>query len=219
MYPTKSKVIHLSYGVRGTWWAAGYHTGTDFDADVGTAIYATKGGTVEFVGLYNGWGQAYGTHIVIRSEHEGRTVKHMYAHLSYTHVRAGAQVKAGEFIGKSGNTGNTSGPHLHYEERKSPFGYWDSQRPVLLGYEPAEPKPVISVSKVQPGKTNLHVAKLKRRMNKYFPKKKPIWGPFFTKELRARYTEYQKNLGYKGTEANGRPGRTSLEKLGFRVTK
>lgn len=214
MFPTKSKVINVSYGVRGSHWAAGYHTGTDFDASTGTSLYATKGGVVVFAGYSGGYGTAYGNHVIISSYYNGRMVRHMYAHMSSFGVRYGQRVKDGQFIGKSGNTGNTTGPHLHYEERHSPYGYYDSQRPVLLAYQP---KPVISLKKVRPGKTNTHVLKLKRRLNTYFPKKKKLIGPFFSKALKDRYAEYQKNLGYDGKQANGIPGRISLQKLGFRV--
>lgn len=213
MYPTKSKVVNASFGVPGNW-QAGYHTGVDFDASVGTSLYATKGGVVVFAGYSGGWGTAYGNHIIVSSYYNGRFVRHMYAHMSSFAVRAGTRVKDGQYLGRSGDTGRTTGPHLHYEERHSPFGYYNHHKPVLLGYRP---RPTISVSKVQPGKTNLHVSKLKRRMNQYFPKKKKIWGPHFNDELRERYAEYQRNLGYTGTAANGRPGRSSLYKLGFRV--
>lgn len=216
MLPIKNGKVRVPYGVRGSYWAAGYHTGTDFIADVGTPVVATKGGVVVFSGYSGGWGQAYGYHVIISSYHNGRMIRHMYAHLSSRAVNYGQRVKAGQRIGNSGNTGNTTGPHLHYEERWRNYGYYDNKAPVLLSYQPA---PVISLSKVQPGKTNLHVAKLKRRLNKYFPKKPKIWGPRFNRKLRERYAEYQRNLGYKGTDANGRPGRESLRKLGFRVVK
>jgi murein DD-endopeptidase MepM/ murein hydrolase activator NlpD len=216
MLPTKSGKINVAYGVRGSFWAAGYHTGTDFDASVGTSLYATKGGRVVFVGYHNGWGAAYGNHVIISSWHKGVLVRHMYAHMSSFAVGVGDTVKAGQLIGKSGNTGNTTGPHCHYEERTAPFGYYNNKAPRLLSYEP---RPTISLSKVQPGKNNLHVAKLKRRLNKYFPKKKPIWGTRFNAKLRDRYAEYQRNLGYEGKAANGVPGKASLEKLGFRVVK
>lgn len=216
MFPTKSGKIHLPYGVRGDWWAAGYHTGTDFEANTGTPVYATKPGVVVFSGYSGGWGVAYGYHVIVSSWHNDRLVRHMYAHLSNRAVGLGERVKGGELIGHSGNTGNTSGPHLHYEERWAPFGYYDNKAPVLLGWQP---DPVISVSKVQPGKNNLHVRRLKQRLNKYFPKKKPLRGTYFGKELRERYAEYQRNIGYKGAAADGRPGWKSLRKLGFRVVK
>jgi len=214
MLPIKNGKITTPYGVRGSHWAAGYHTGTDFAANVGTQIRATKGGAVVFSGYSGGWGQAYGYHVIISSYHNGKMIRHMYAHLSSRKVVAGQRVKAGDVIGLSGNTGNTTGPHLHYEERHTNYDYYDNQRPVLLDYQP---KPIIHLSKVQPGKVNLDVAKLKRRMNKYFPKKPKIWGPRFNRKLRDRYKEYQRNLGYTGAQADGRPGRESLRKLGFDV--
>lgn len=216
MLPTKSGVVNLSYGVRGHLWKAGYHTGTDFDASIGTPLYATKGGVVIFKGLSGGWGQAYGYHVIISSYHNGRFVRHMYAHMHSFAVNVGERVKAGQYIGLSGNSGNTTGPHLHYEERHHPFGYYDNQAPVLLTYQP---RPIIHVSKVQPGKTNNDVRKLKRRMNKYFPKRRALWGPVFSKALRRRYAEYQRNLGYSDSAADGRPGWKSLRKLGFDVRK
>lgn len=214
MFPTKSKVINLSYGVRGTHWAAGYHTGTDFDASTGTSLYATKGGVVRFAGYSGGEGTAYGNHIIITSYYNGKFVRHLYAHMSSFAVKSGQRVKDGQYLGRSGNTGNTTGPHLHYEERHSPFGYYDSQRPVLLAYQP---KPVVSLSKLKPGKTNTHVSRLKAALNKEFPMKSKLVGPFFSKALKDRYAEYQTRLGYDGKAANGLPGRSSLEKLGFRV--
>lgn len=214
MLPIKNGTVRVPYGVRGSLWAAGYHTGTDFIANIGTPLHATKPGVVVFAGYHGGWGAAYGYHIVISSWHNGRLIRHMYAHMSHLAVGLGERVKGGQYIGQSGNSGHTTGPHLHYEERWAPFGYYDNKAPVLLDWSP---KPVIHVSRVQPGKTNRDVARLKRRMNKYFPKKKKIWGPRFTKELQDRYSEFQRNLGYEGPAANGKPGRTSLEKLGFRV--
>lgn len=216
MYPTKSKVVTAPYGVRGSWWAAGYHTGTDFAASIGTPIYATKQGVVVFSGYSGGWGVAYGYHVIVSSYHDGKFVRHMYAHLYSRKVGIGERVKAGQLIGYSGNSGNTSGPHLHYEERWAPYGYYNNKAPILLSYKP----PVtISVSKAQPGKNNRHVRRLKRRMNRYFPNRKPLRGTYFGKELRNRYAEYQRNLGYSGSSADGRPGWKSLRKLGFRVIK
>src|SRR5690349_13459380 len=180
MLPTKSGKVNVPYGVRGSYWAAGYHTGTDFDASIGTPIYATKGGVVVFSGYHGGWGASYGYHVIISSYHEGRIVRHMYAHLYERKVSYGQRVKDGQLIGLSGNSGNTTGPHLHYEERWRDFGYYDNKAPILLDYQPA---PVISVSKAQPGKNNLHVLRLKKRMNRYFPKKKPLKGTYFGKEL------------------------------------
>ena len=215
VYPTKAKSITCSYGVRGSW-AAGYHTGIDFAASVGTPIYATKGGRVQAAAMYDIYGSEYGNHIVIELQHNGRTVRALYAHLSRYNVRVGQSVKAGDLIGWSGDTGRTTGPHLHYEERHYNYGYYDHHRPELIYYTP-DNRPVISLSKVRPGKNNLHVLRLKKRLNKYFPKRRPLFGKKFNQPLRDRYRGYQKNLGYSDRDADGIPGRVSLEKLGFRV--
>ncbi len=87
------------------------HTGVDFVAPVGTAIRAAGDGAVIFAGWSN-WG--YGNTIVLAHG----TVWTMYAHLGTIRVKCGEQVEAGETIGTLGNTGNTSGPHLHFEMRR-----------------------------------------------------------------------------------------------------
>lgn len=66
-----------------------------------------------------GWGGAYGYQIVLRHD-DGRYSQ--YAHLSALSVREGQRVTAGQRIGRSGSTGNSSGPHLHFEVRTGP-GY------------------------------------------------------------------------------------------------
>jgi len=215
MYPTKSRVVNCGFGVRGPW-AAGYHTGIDYDANIGTPVYATKGGRVIVAGMYDWYGSEYGYHIVISSQHNGRTVQHIYAHLSDFDVRVGAEVKAGQQIGNSGNSGRTTGPHLHYEERHAPFGYHDHHRPELIYYVP-DTRPIIHLSRVQPGKKNEDILKLKKRLNKFFPNRRRLYGKRWTKALRKRYSGYQKYLGFSGTAANGIPGKISLEKLGFKV--
>lgn len=76
----------------------------------------------------------------------------------------------------------------------------------------------VSLSRIQPGKTNNDIMRVKRRLKKrgYF---KGTVNRVWTEELKTAYAEHQKALGYEGKDANGIPGKTSLEKLGFRVTK
>ena len=214
VYPTTSHQVNCSYGVRGPW-AAGYHTGIDYEAHY-NPVYATKGGTVVLNGTYDHYGPDYGLHLVLSSVHEGHTIQHLYAHLSATRVRVGQKVKAGDLLGTSGNTGNTTGPHLHYEERHSPYGYYDHQRPVLPYYQP-DTRPVIHLHNLGLGKKNDDVLKLKKRLNKFFPKRRPLFGKRYTKVLRKRYAAYQRFLGFSERDANGVPGKVSLEKLGFKV--
>lgn len=132
--PTKLNYVTCPFGYKGSW-AAGYHTGIDYRAPIGTPIMATKKGKVVFAGT-GGWGPAYGKHVILQSWHRGRRVRHMYAHLSGIRVRPGQKVLAGGVVGRSGVTGNVSGPHLHYEERVSPFGYWNHRRPRLTAWQP-----------------------------------------------------------------------------------
>ena len=89
------------------------HEGIDFTAPVGTPIYATGDGKVERLKGNMG---GYGNVVVIN---HGYGYETLYAHLSKVIVRPGHTVKRGEIIGYVGNTGRSTGPHLHYEVRKN----------------------------------------------------------------------------------------------------
>jgi len=84
------------------------HTGIDLRAYTGTKVYAAKAGTV----ITSAKSTAYGNYIVIN--HGGGEAT-LYAHLNKRMVSVGAQVKAGQQIGQSGNTGYSTAPHLHFE--------------------------------------------------------------------------------------------------------
>lgn len=118
--------ITTPFGKRGSW-AAGYHTGDDYSTKgkVGIPVRASKAGKVVSTG--NAWGSSYGKHVVIQTS----TIRHAYCHLSGIKVKAGQAVKKGQIIGYSGNTGNSTGPHLHYEERRSPYRYSNHRKPVF----------------------------------------------------------------------------------------
>lgn len=94
------------------WKWKGYHTGQDFDAASGTPILASAAGTV----THAGEGGAYGTMAQIRHSPSAST---LYAHMSAIYVTQGQQVHTGDVIGLVGSTGNSTGPHLHYEVRNS----------------------------------------------------------------------------------------------------
>lgn len=103
--------------------ASTYHKGHDWATPVGTPIVASCGGTVEKAG----WGSGYG-YVVYINHPDGRQTR--YAHLSKVLVKAGQTVKQGERIALSGNTGITSGPHLHFEmlingKQVNPLNYLD----------------------------------------------------------------------------------------------
>jgi murein DD-endopeptidase MepM/ murein hydrolase activator NlpD len=93
------------------------HSGQDFAVPVGTPVKSVASGTV----VTAGWGGAYGNNIVIRHANGKYS---QYAHLSKFNAKVGERVSAGEVIARSGNTGNSSGPHLHFEIRNKPvYGY------------------------------------------------------------------------------------------------
>ena len=107
--PIKGGKITTAYGKKGKMWSKGYHTGVDFAVPQGTDVVAVADGKIENAS----WGKAYGTALVQKVE--GGWV--IYAHLSKALAKPGDKVVAGQHIGESGNTGNSSGPHLHFEMR------------------------------------------------------------------------------------------------------
>jgi murein DD-endopeptidase MepM/ murein hydrolase activator NlpD len=124
--PIPPFVITCPWGTPGDW-AAGYHTGDDYSTHgrIGVPVKATHRGRV--VGVGNVWGSAYGLHVVTLGPF--RVIQVGYCHLSVASVRLGQLVRVGQTIGMSGNSGRTTGPHLHYEERRPPWRYSDNRRP------------------------------------------------------------------------------------------
>ncbi len=102
--------ISARYGLPGDGWIAGYHTGVDLAVPTGTPVYSVGPGEVHSTSAEG----AYGNHILVRMA-DGRYV--LYAHLDRMAVAAGDRVEGGTRIGDSGNTGNSTGPHLHFEVR------------------------------------------------------------------------------------------------------
>ena len=88
------------------------HAGTDFAGPIGTPIYSTADGVV----THAGWSSGYGRLIKIRHEFGIET---RYAHLNSMDVRVGQRVSRGDRIGAMGNSGRSTGPHLHYEVRQN----------------------------------------------------------------------------------------------------
>jgi len=109
IYPVSGR-ISSSFGKRKApkKGASTYHKGIDFSVPVGTAVMASCGGTV----IKAGWGSGYGYCVYIQHP-DGRVTR--YGHLSKVLVKSGQSVKQGEKIALSGNTGISTGPHLHFE--------------------------------------------------------------------------------------------------------
>ncbi|MEU5306070.1 M23 family metallopeptidase [Streptomyces noursei] len=115
--PVNNYVLGEPFGIAGSHWAH-KHSGQDFVVPTGTAVHAVHKGTVVKAGPWGGGdGPAYGNAIVIKHADGMYT---QYAHLSQIQVHVGQQVSTGQQIGLSGSTGNSTGPHLHFEVRTGP---------------------------------------------------------------------------------------------------
>ena len=109
-WPVANPVIGTGYGVAGRYWSSGYHTGLDFRASSGTAVYSIGDGIV----CDTGHNSAYGNFVEI---YHGNNIYSFYAHASRVQVSSGQRVSKGQQIMLSGATGNVTGPHLHFEIR------------------------------------------------------------------------------------------------------
>ena len=128
MAPVAGSHVSTAYGVGGGMWSSGSHTGIDFHAASGTAVRSVAAGEV----VEAGWSDAYGYSVVVRHADGMYT---QYGHLSSVTVAVGARVGAGQRIGLSGSTGNSSGPHLHFEVRTTPdYGSDVSPLPYLRAH-------------------------------------------------------------------------------------
>ncbi|MGK5728984.1 peptidoglycan DD-metalloendopeptidase family protein [Streptomyces sp. URMC 124] len=113
--PVTSYQLTAGFGGVGANWAS-THSGQDFAVPSGTPVRSIGAGTV----VATGCGGAFGISLVVQHDDGWYS---QYAHLAATFVAPGQQVRAGQWIGLSGTTGNSTGPHLHFEIRTSPeFG-------------------------------------------------------------------------------------------------
>ena len=102
--------VNSGFGGRVSPWSAKseFHSGLDIGAPIGTAVKSPAPGTVVFAGIHPEYGQT----LIIEHGHE---TKSLYGHLSKLQATVNQKVQRGEVIALSGNTGRSSGPHLHYE--------------------------------------------------------------------------------------------------------
>ncbi len=114
------------------------HTGVDIDAPYGTPVRAAASGTITWAGYgLMGTGldkkDPYGLAVTIRHNfgYENRRLTTVYAHMSEISVRPGMHVEQGDVIGYIGTTGNTTGPHLHFEVRLESADFFSSRNPEL----------------------------------------------------------------------------------------
>ena len=114
------------------------HTGVDIPADMGKPVLATGDGKVVWAGygLYRGGTRLddpYGISVVIKHSfgYQGQPLFTVYAHLDETSVQAGDIVATGDELGLIGNTGDSTGPHLHFEVRVGENDFYSTRNPTL----------------------------------------------------------------------------------------
>ncbi|MFC3578344.1 M23 family metallopeptidase [Streptomyces yaanensis] len=108
--PVMQRGLSAYFGQAGVNWMS-VHTGIDFPVSYGTTVMAATDGTVR-----TQWNSAYGNMMIVTAKDGTET---WYCHLSSYRVASGTTVKAGDPIAYSGNSGNSTGPHLHFEVRPS----------------------------------------------------------------------------------------------------
>ena len=116
-----------------------FHSGIDISASEGTRVQTTGDGIVAFSGYDKGYGQK------ITINH-GYGYKTIYAHLSKSLVRQGQKVKRGDIIALSGNTGVSTGPHLHYEVQKDNI----KVNPTAYFFDETNPDKFITTQQTEP---------------------------------------------------------------------
>ncbi len=112
LVPTSNYKISATFGQAGPYWSTGHHTGLDFAAPTGTPIVAVEDGKI----VSSGPAGAYGNMVEVA---HGNGTRSLYAHLNSIDVKVGQKVSRGELLGGLGNTGNSTGPHLHFEISKN----------------------------------------------------------------------------------------------------
>ncbi len=109
--PSSSRITS-PYGYRVLFGVRDFHTGVDIGATTGSNIVAAESGTVILANY--GWNGGYGNYIILS---HGNGITTRYAHASQLYVTAGQTVSKGQVIAAVGTTGNSTGPHLHFEVR------------------------------------------------------------------------------------------------------
>lgn len=228
--PVAKPKISQPWGRPNPRYAAKRHTGIDYACPVGTPVLAVANGVIDNV-LTD---KSYGNVVVLQVD----MYKIWYCHLSEPKVKIGDVVKVGQTLGLSGNTGNSTGPHLHLETRIAPFRYGndvscpfiedpaaidknapaDRKVPLLQKVVAAVTLPKPSVTKVVNVKELLagqkdDISLVQSALIDVAGTSVKVTGKWDV-ATRKGYQKWQESLGFKGKDADGNPGPTSLRKLG-----
>lgn len=212
--PVPPYPVTTPFGVPGSW-AAGFHPGEDRACPNGSKVVASEGGTVVYSGNGGGWGPAYGEHIIIDTN--GR--RHAYCHLRSRIVGYGARVARGQQIGWSNNTGRSTGPHHHAEERVSPHRYGtDARKPIFpaAGTGGGGSTTVCLGDYCYGKEADAHRALQRRLKEKGHD---PGFGDWPTRlygdGTKSAMAAFQRAQGWSGSDADGMPGPGTLDRLGL----
>ncbi|HUG39777.1 MAG TPA: M23 family metallopeptidase [Longimicrobiales bacterium] len=126
-WPVGGGTMTSPFGLRRDGLGLTIHRGVDISLPPGTEVHAMAPGTVVFAGTMNGYGHA----VVLDHGHGVRT---LYAHLSEIHVESGQEIATRTVIARSGSSGRTTGPHLHFEILRR--GRAEDPVPLLGGFPP-----------------------------------------------------------------------------------
>lgn len=133
--PVKNYAISCPFGKKGKSWKDGYHGGVDYACPTGTPVLAAWDGVV---GWSENAGDGFGYYIRLHHHWRGQSFRSYYAHLYRSLVKQGQEVKTGEMIAESGNSGNvvsnspsSDGSHCHFELR-----LWDEALQKWVKTEP-----------------------------------------------------------------------------------
>lgn len=226
--PVANPRISQQYGKPNTRYKAGVHTGLDLAMPIGTQLFSIVDGVV----VDTSFDKSYGNKVVIEYLWDGVKYQDWFCHLDKAEVTKGQTVKAGQPIAKSGNTGNSTGPHLHLETRIAPFRYGnDVAHPCLPIKDYVHPdapanrrisltqkvvsltKPsipaatkIVNLKELQAGQAD-DISLVQSALNVKVTGK---WDA----ATKTAYAKYQNTLGFKGKDADGIAGKTSLTKLG-----
>ena len=236
--PVKNPKISQPWGRPNPRYSAKRHTGIDFACPVGTPLYAVTDGVVENV-LDD---KSYGKVVVLKCTGDGKTVHIWYCHMSKPTVKKGQKVSEGQELGLSGNTGNSTGPHLHLETRVAPFRYGNdvsnpfldipgiidknapSERKVgiwkksIAAVTPAK-KPankIVHMSSMVFGSTNDDIKVVQSALVDLAGATTLVVDGHYGDKTTEAYKLWQHKLGFHGKDADGIPGKKSMTELAKR---
>jgi hypothetical protein len=228
--PLAKPKISQPWGRPNPRYSAKRHTGIDYACPVGTPVLAVADGKIKDV--IND--KSYGKVVILTAD----KYDIWYCHLSKQDVKKGQIVAVGTQLGFSGNTGNSTGPHLHLETRQAPFRYGNdvscpfiedpktidpaapanrkvgfiSKAVAAVTPAPAPATKVLNIAEFLAGQED-DISLVQSALIDIAGASVKVTGKWDAAS-KAGYKKWQELLGYKGKDADGNPGKTSLTKLG-----